>query len=204
MRSVEATGPVKIGSIGLGAGVLTAYGRSEDTFRIYEINPLVPWIAQSAFSFYTHLPSDKRIVMGDARLSLEREESQQFDLLSVDAFTGDAIPIHLLTAQAFALYARHLKPHGILAVHISNLYLDLKPVCARGAQAIGKTAAVIEDDGKEADYLSASEWVLFTDDPERFKGPEFQGATMFPPVASAGVRGWTDDFSEVAGRLRLK
>jgi hypothetical protein len=204
LRAVQATGPVRIGSIGLGAGVLTAYGRPQDTFRVYEINPLVPPIAQSVFTFYPHLPSDKRILLGDARLTLERQESQQFDLLSVDAFTGDAIPIHLITAEALALYFRHLKPHGILALHISNWYLDLAPVCARGAQALGKSAVVVEDNGTEASYLSASEWVLLSDDMAWFKGPTFQGATMFPATAPASFRGWTDDFSDVVASLRLK
>ena len=205
IRALQAEGPVRIGSIGLGAGVLTAYGRAEDVYRIYDINPIVPVIATTEFSFYTHLSSDKQIFLGDARLTLERQASQQFDLLSVDAFTGDAIPVHLLTDEALALYFTHLKPHGVLAVHISNRYLDLAPICARGAQVLGKAAMVVDDDpSKGKSYYSASTWVLLTDDPERFKGPTFQGATVFPATAPAGFRGWTDDFSNVLASLKLK
>ncbi len=197
-------GAIHVGSIGLGAGVLTAYGRTGDVYRIYDINPLVPVIAQTEFSFYPHLAADKQIIMGDARLSLERQTSQQFDLLSVDAFTGDAIPIHLLTNEALALYFRHLKPNGILALHISNRYLDLAPVCARGAQALGKSAMVVDDDAKDGSYLSASSWVLLTNNAEWFRAPAFLGATVFPATAPPGFRGWTDDFSNVVASLNLK
>ena len=195
-------GPIRIGSIGLGAGVLTAYGRAGDVYRMYDINPLVPVIAQTQFLFYPHLAADKRIIMGDARLSLEREESQQFDLLSVDAFTGDAIPIDLLTDEALALYFRHSKAGGILALHISNRYLDLAPVCARGAQSIGKSAMVVDDDGVAASYFSPSTWVLLTDNVSWFRAPAFQGATVFPATAPADFRGSTDDFSDVAASLK--
>jgi hypothetical protein len=203
LAALEATGPIRVGSIGLGAGVLASYARASDVYRIYEINPLVPGIAQSQFAFYPHAPADKRIVLGDARLALEREPSQQFDLLSVDAFTGDAIPVHLLTREALALYFRHLKPHGILAVHISNWYLDLAPICARGAQALGKHAMVVEDDGRGASYLSSSTWVLITDEPAWFKAASFEGATMAPAVAPARIRGWTDDYSNVLQIFRF-
>jgi hypothetical protein len=197
ISALQAAGPIRIGSIGLGAGVLAAYGRLGDAYRVYEINPLVPEIAQTQFSFYPHSPADKRIVLGDARLTLEREQDQHFDLLSVDAFTGDAIPVHLLTQEAVALYFRHLKPHGILAVHISNWYLDLAPVCARDAQLLGKHAVVVQDDGRDASYLTASTWVLLTDEPSWFQSASFAGATMAPAVASAGFRAWTDDYSNV-------
>jgi len=204
IRAMQATGPIRVGSIGLGAGVLAAYGRPGDTYRIYEINPLVPDIAQTQFSFYPHSPADKRILMGDARLTLERQADQQFDLLSVDAFTGDAIPVHLLTEQAVALYFRHLKPHGILAVHISNWYLDLAPVCARNAQTLGKQAMVVHDDGGAANYVTASTWVLLTDEPAWFQAPSFAGATLSTAEVSAGFQGWTDDYSNVLQIFRFK
>ena len=102
--------------------------------------------------------------MGDARLTLERQEPQNFDVLAVDAFSSDAIPIHLLTREALALYFHHLKPDGILALHVSNRYLDLVPVCARGAEFFHKQAMVVSDDRRRRDYLSASTWVLLTSD----------------------------------------
>jgi SAM-dependent methyltransferase len=203
LLALEARGPIRVGSIGLGAGVLASYGRAGDVYRIYDINPLVPRIAQSEFSFYPHLPADKQILLGDARLTLERQDSQQFDLLSVDAFTGDAIPVHLLTNEALELYFRHLKPDGILALHISNRYLDLAPVCARGAESLGKHAMVLEDDGASEPYYSASTWVLVTGDSTWFQAPSFQGASMSPARAPAGFRAWTDDFSNVFQSMKL-
>src|SRR6185369_2294487 len=158
--------PVRAGIIGLGSGVLSNYGRKGDYFRIYEINPLVERIAQTLFTFYPHSPADKAILMGDARLTLERqlanEGPQNYDILAVDAFSSDAIPVHLLTREAVELYFRHLKPAGILALHISNRYLDLEPVCEGSAQALGKLAMVVDDDGEEAPYFSSSTWVLLT------------------------------------------
>ena len=111
--------------------------------------------------------------MGDARLSLERQlanhEVQNFDVLSVDAFSSDAIPIHLLTREALGLYFKHLKPDGILALHISNRYLDLAPVCAAGAEYFHKEARTVSDDGEGGSYLSSSTWVLVTSHPEWFE-----------------------------------
>src|SRR5580698_9608149 len=156
IRAIHERGSARIGSIGLGAGVLSNYGRPGDYLRIYEINPLVPGIAQGWFTFYPHSMADKKIVMGDARLSLERQlannEIQNFDVLSVDAFSSDAIPIHLLTREALALYFHHLKPTGILALHISNRYLDLAPVCAAGAAYFHKEARTVTDDGEAGSY----------------------------------------------------
>jgi hypothetical protein len=203
IRAAEAKGPVRIGIIGLGAGVLSNYGRAGDVYRIYEINPLVEKIAQTEFTFYSHSPADKRILLGDARLVLERQESQQFDVLAVDAFSSDAIPVHLLTREALALYFRQLKPKGVLALHVSNRYLDLVPVCARGAQNLGREAMVLSDEGEEATYLSSSTWVLLTSDDSWFKSPCFAKADMTRPVAPARFRAWTDDYSNVFQILKL-
>jgi len=194
---------MRVGSIGLGAGVLSNYGRAGDVYRIYEINPLVPPIAQKEFTFYPHTLADKQILMGDARLTLERQPPQNLDLLSVDAFSGDAIPIHLLTREALALYFRHLKPDGILALHISNRFLDLAPVCAAGAQYFHKDAIQVDDDGSEAEYVSASTWVLVTSNPDWFRSRSFAGADMFPPTVPPHFRAWTDDYSNVFQILKL-
>ena len=127
--------------IGLGTGTLAAYGRLGDYYRYYEINPLVVRVARSEFTFLADCHGKLDIAMGDARLSLEREQPENFDVLAVDAFSGDAIPVHLLTSEAMDLYFRHLRPDGILAVHISNRYLDLVPVLAGEALSTGKNGA---------------------------------------------------------------
>ncbi len=206
IRAIHERGSARIGSIGLGAGVLSNYGRPGDYLRIYEINPLVPGIAQNWFSFYPHSMADKQIVMGDARLSLERQlakqEVQNFDVLSVDAFSSDAIPIHLLTREALALYFHHLKPNGILALHISNRYLDLAPVCAAGAEYFHKEARTVSDDGEAGSYLSSSTWVLLTSDPDWFNSPAFADADITRTKVADHFRPWTDDYSNIVQILR--
>src|SRR5690606_10840891 len=116
------------------------------------------------FSFYPHSEADKDILMGDARLVLEKQEPQNYDVLVVDAFSSDAIPVHLLTREVMQLYFKHLKPDGVLAVHISNRYLDLAPVCARGAEFVDKTATVVYDEGTDGSSFSTT-WVLIPNDP---------------------------------------
>jgi len=203
IRALQKRGPVRVGVVGLGAGVLSNYGRAGDFYRIFEINPLVENIAQTQFTFYPHSPADKRILMGDARLTMERLDSLQLDLLAVDAFSSDAIPVHLLTREALAVYFRHLKPEGILALHISNRYLDLEPVCARGAEFFNKQAMSIYDEGDEAPYLSTSNWVLVTSDTVIFLDKAFDDAIITPAKAKKGFRAWTDDYSNVFQILKL-
>jgi hypothetical protein len=203
IRAVQARGSaIRVGVVGLGAGVLSTYGREGDYYRIYEINPLVPIIATTEFSFYPHSRADKQIMMGDARLTLERQQPQNFDVLAVDAFSSDAIPIHLLTREALDLYFHHLKPSGILALHVSNRYLDLIPVCERGAEFFHKQAMVVSDDPEEG-YLSDSTWVLLTSDGDWFKTAPFSHADMEPATAPKRFRGWTDDYSNVFQILKL-
>jgi hypothetical protein len=197
LEALQARGPVRVGIIGLGAGVLASYGRKGDCFRIYEINPLVAQIARNMFTFYLHAGADKQILMGDARLTMERQEAQHYDLLIVDAFAGDAVPVHLLTREAAQLYGRHLKPDGILALHISNRYLDLEPVCLGDAQALGKQAVVVDDNGDEEPYLSSSTWVLVTSNAAWFESASFKDAHMRPAKMPGQFRPWTDDYSNL-------
>ncbi len=203
IRAIQKRGPIRVGVVGLGAGVLSNYGRAGDFYRIFEINPLIEKIAQTQFTFYPHSPADKRILMGDARLTMERMDSLQLDLLAVDAFSSDAIPIHLLTREALAVYFRHLKPNGILALHISNRYLNLEPVCARGAEFFGKQAMTVSDVEDEESYLSASTWVLVTSDSSIFQDPAFDNADMQPAQAKPVFRAWTDDYSNIVQILKL-
>ena len=187
--------------IGLGAGTIATYGRSGDAYRFYEINPAVPDIATRLFHFLELSPANKEIVPGDARLSLERENPQNFDLLAVDAFTSDSIPVHLLTAEGFAQYWRHLKPDGVLAVHVSNLYIDLAPVVARAAEAQGRNVRLVSspDDGKNA--VDMSDWVLVTRNPSFFQRPALARAVPVPDSRSAQEL-WTDDYSNLWRSLR--
>jgi hypothetical protein len=203
--ALQEKGPIRVGVIGLGAGVLNAYARPGDMYRIYEINPLVERIAQTEFDYFAHSPADKSILLGDARLTLEGQAgSQEFDVLAVDAFSSDAIPIHLLTREALATYFRHLKPSGILAVHISNRYLDLAPVCALGARDFEKIATIVADDGDENDFELPSTWVLLTSDLAWFQSHSFDHADLSTAVAPTRFRAWTDNYSSVFQFLKLQ
>jgi len=202
IRYFEQRPAVRVGVIGLGAGVTAAYGRAGDYFRFYEINPLDFNIATTWFTFLTDCRADHQVLLGDARLTLERQPSQQFDVLAVDAFSSDAIPVHLLTHEAFQLYFRHLKPGGILAVHVSNRYLDLEPIAARNAADFGKTAIEVSDDGEDEDYLTKSDWVLIATDKALFFDALFQGYDIKPVKLRAGLRPWTDDYSNLIQILK--
>jgi len=203
-RAIEvfrAAGPVRIGVIGLGTGTLAAYGRAGDTVRMYEINPQVIELALREFTYLTDSKAEIEIVLGDARLSLEREAAQGFDVLAVDAFSSDSIPVHLLTAEAFEVYFRHLKPGGILAVHISNRYLDLKPVLKEAAARFGKSVRLVDDDSDVDRGTYGTTWVLFADAPDVFAREPLKGAAD-PLETDRSIRVWTDDYSDLYGILK--
>ena len=198
LQAMKAQGPIHYGVIGLGVGVLSSYARAGDTLRIYEINPAVVSIANELFTF---LPRAKQqgarveLALGDARLTLEREPPQNFDLLIVDAFSSDAIPTHLLTNEAIALYFEHLQPKGVLAIHISNRYLDLTSVCFRAAKAANRTATVLRN---PRDVMSnASVWVLMSSDTRLLNEPQFIGADMQSAIADGAFHSWTDQYSSL-------
>jgi hypothetical protein len=137
---------------------------------------------------------------GDARLQMEREPDQNYDVLAVDAFSGDAIPVHLLTLEAFRLYFRHLKPGGVLALHISNRYLELQPVVRAAAEAMGKQALVFKTTSDDARGTFATTWVLVGDS-EPLGHAELKDSGR-PPVALPGFHAWTDDFSSLLRVLK--
>jgi len=199
LRALADSGPLKIGVIGLGAGTLAAYGRAGDVYRFYDIDPLVPPIARTYFTFLGRSPAKIEIEVGDGRLRLEAEPSQGYDALIVDAFSGDAIPVHLLTVEAFALYWRHLKPDGVLAIHISNEYLDLAPVVAKAAALQGKTARLLSNPADTEIDAFASDWMLVAD-AGFFAGPSLaaQKLQLVPDNGEA----WTDDYSNLWRRLK--
>jgi hypothetical protein len=205
LRSLRLEGSLNVGSIGLGAGTTAVYARPGDRYFFYDINPIVPIIASTQFSFLEHCYGEHQVILGDARLSLESELkrgiNRHFDLLSVDAFSGDAIPVHLLTREAFKIYWQHLRPDGVLAVHVSNLYLSLAPTVALAAQADGKQAMEINYDGDDDREETASEWVLVTSRKGFFDRDEIKSvATKIQPIP--GLREWTDDYSNLYKILR--
>ena len=190
---------LRIGVIGLGAGTLAAYGRPGDEIEFYDINPAVARIARSEFTFLAGCQAKTSVITGDARISLTRQASQGFDLLVVDAFTGDAIPVHLLTREAFALYWRHLRPDGVLAVHISNRYLNLAPVVARGAADFRKEAIRVDDNADENTNASATAYALLSSRPGFFEAEVFRRnpQSISPLRPEASVPAWTDDYSNL-------
>jgi SAM-dependent methyltransferase len=194
-------GPKRVGVIGLGTGTLAAYGKPGDSFRFYEINPQVVAVANGWFTFLKQSPAKTEIILGDARLSLEREPSQQFDVLAVDAFSGDSIPVHLLTKEAFAVYFRHLKPGGILAVHTSNTYLKLAPVVKLLAEDADYATRLISSDEETSMMVSSADWVLVTRNKEFLNKPETfadsENITVPPHL-----RIWTDDYNNLFDILR--
>jgi hypothetical protein len=184
--------PRRVGVIGLGVGTLVSYGRRGDVYRVYEINPLVVRLAETEFTFLHESAAEVVVLLGDARRTLEAEPSQGFDLLAVDAFSGDSIPAHLLTREALSLYARHLAPGGILAIHVSNRFVDFDPVLAAGALALQRPAVNALGEGDSARLCYGSQWILI---------PPGDGRTRYPALLELGAeleprpgfRPWTDD-----------
>ena len=199
IREKQKAGAVRIGIIGLGTGTTAAYGRLGDYIRYYEINPLVLELAKKEFYFLADCKAKLDVAMGDARLSLEQElkdgHPQDFDVLAVDAFSSDSIPVHLLTKEAMELYFRHLRPDGILAVHISNRYLDLQPVLEGEVRATGKVARLVDTEDDETVDVFGATWVLITSPVTGFKG-EIPGNSE-PLDSKKTVRLWTDDYSNL-------
>jgi spermidine synthase len=193
--------PRRVGVIGLGAGTLSAHGRKGDVFRFYEINPLVERIARNLFTYLSESDASIQIVLGDARVSLEAESPQQFDVLAVDAFSGDAIPVHLLTAQAFALYRRHLKPDGILAIHVTNQYLDLAPVVQQQADHAGLQAVLIISSSDPAQDIDRADWVLVSANTDFLLLPELDAARENFSTRK-NLRLWDDDYNSLLPVVR--
>lgn len=202
IRAKGDKGPIRIGILGLGAGVTATLAREGDTLHYYEINPLIFDIAQTRFDFWKACPADKKIFFGDGRLTLEDMPDEQLDFLAMDAFTSDAVPMHLLTAEAYKIYARHLKPDGVLAINISNRYLNLQPVVTASAETAGFHGIMIYDDGSADPGLYVSNtWTLFNRDKSFFSHPNFYGAQTEELEPTPGFRGWTDDYSNILNIL---
>lgn len=202
--------PLRVGVVGLGAGTLAAYGRAGDYFRFYEIDDDVSDLARRFFTFIPQCAAAVDIVSGDARLSLEREPPQRFDVLVLDAFSGDTVPVHLLTAEAFDVYLRHLSPRGVIAVHTSSLYVDLAPVVHNIAAHCDLKDAVVN--WPQGDYsirwaeemgyaVTPSQWVLLTRQAEFFERPPVRGAAE-ALLVDRSLPLWTDQFNNLFQMLR--
>jgi hypothetical protein len=193
--------PKRVGVIGLGAGTLAAYGNAGDSFRFYEINPLILRIARTSFSYLLDTAARTEVVMGDARLSLAADPPQEFDVLAVDAFSGDAIPVHLLTKEAFALYLHHIKPDGVLAIHTSNTYLDLAPVVQLLANDAGYPARLMSNSDDRRKLVDSSDWVLVTRN-SAFLNDLDTSAWVDAITVPPRLRLWTDDYNNLFQILR--
>ncbi|HEV2484883.1 MAG TPA: fused MFS/spermidine synthase [Terracidiphilus sp.] len=190
-----------IGVIGLGAGTIAAYGQPGDRIEFYEINPAVPAIAHNLFTYLRDSAATIDVVEGDARTSMAAESPRNFDVLVVDAFSGDAIPLHLLTSQAVALYRRHLTPGGILAFHISNHHVDLEPEVALLAKAAGMQAMRVSSPANQETGEYSATWMLLTDNAAFFSLPAVSSRVR-KPVENPSVHLWTDDYSSLLPLLR--
>lgn len=193
----------RIGLLGLGVGTVAAYGKPGDYLRIYEIDPHVKEVAARPFSYVARSAARIDIVMGDGRLSMEREESQNLDFLIMDAFSSDAVPVHLLTKEAFEIYVRHLKPDGVILVNISNRYLDLRPVIENAARAFQlQSHHINSEDGGESEedsgwWLYASTWMVLSRNQEFMNRPALRNAASAPMTAPNNIPLWTDDYTSM-------
>jgi spermidine synthase len=189
--------PVRVGVVGLGAGTVAAWAEPGDTYRFYEIDRRVIELAKREFAYLNDSKARIELILGDARLNLEREPPQQFDVLAVDAFSGDAIPVHLITREALGVYLRHMKPDGIVAFHVSNRFLDLIPIVARLAAEHGAHAALVRDEPEAGDRRSRSDWVLVSRSLDALYKPEIDAVKGRAAEDRPDLRTWTDDYSNL-------
>ena len=191
----------RIGLVGLGTGTLASYGTPGDYLRIYEINPAVEELARSRFTYLQRCPAKVDVVMGDARLSMERElasgQPQRLDLLALDAFSSDAIPVHLLTREAFEIYLRQLKPEGVIAVHVSNRYLNLTPVVEDLAAHFGLEIATIPDDDADEWWVYRTTWILLSKNKALLASDEIRDVAEAAGEEKVARVLWTDDHASL-------
>ena len=194
----------RIGVVGLGTGTLACYHRPGEQWRIYEIDPLVLELSRRRiFTYLQDCAPDAKVIIGDARLELAREPRGSFDVLAIDAFSSDAIPLHLLTDEAFGIYLDVLSPHGLLIVHISNRYLELEPVLAAAAKRRGLIAAVRGDNPYDSTVLTPSSWVALTHDPARIEALRAaKSGAAWNALKPPAPRAWTDDHASILPYIR--
>lgn len=202
LKSPEHLSSRHVGMVGLGVGTLATYGQPGDRFRFYEINPDVIRLAYAHFSYLHDSAADVQMVVGDARLSLEREPQQNFDVLVLDAFSSDAVPAHLLTAEAFGVYLRQLAPSGVLAFHITNRHFDLEPVILGAAAQFGLHAVKVRSAAVVAGEAGYCDWMLLSRDAFTLETPAIQAAALQTPRSTRSPVLWTDRFNHVVGVMK--
>jgi spermidine synthase len=196
----------RVGIVGLGVGGIAAYGRQGQSIDYYEIDPEVQSIASKFFSYVHKTPADVHVIIGDARLNLARASGKEYDLIIIDAFSGDSIPLHLITAEAIQTYRSRLAVNGIILVHISNRYLDLVPVLYSNASYLGGYAILNKSDVSSTfPPICASHWVTLTWEPSALKVlVEDLGWKREYRQPVKRIRPWTDDFVNILAVLRVK
>jgi spermidine synthase len=192
----------RIGIVGLGVGTLAAYGRPSDTIRFYEINPQVEVMARKYFTYLSQTPAQVELAAGDARLSMDYENPQHYDVLVLDAFSSDAVPVHLLTQEAFEIYLKHIADDGIMAFHISTMHLNLHSVVWKAAERLGLAAVWIENDDMLETGVLASDWILLAQNPKTLDIPLIQACASPPEKMKIDVSLWTDDHINLLQILR--
>jgi MFS family permease len=197
------SGPRRVGVVGLGIGTLATYGRKGDVFRFYEINPAIVELAQDPFAYLASSPADVQIVLGDARMSMEREAPQNYDILVLDAYSGDTVPLHLLTLEAFTIYDRHLAPGGAILAHISNAHLQLHKPLLPIADALNMEVAVVENAAVPGDLQNRSKWVIMTRNQELLNHQEILPVSIRPTPQTTRVDLWTDERVNLLQIMRL-
>ena len=199
IASKQAGGPIRVGVVGLGTGTLAGYGRKGDFYKFYDINPAVVTIARSDFKYLGDSEAKIEVALGDARLTLERDAPEKFDVLAVDAFSSDSIPVHLITREALAVYLRHMKPGGIIAFHVSNRFLNLGPVVGQLAKVSGAHAVNVYEKGEED--RTQSDWVLVSLDRKALEDKVIKDVSE--PVEDRPLwRLWTDDYNNLVQILK--
>lgn len=199
IASKQAGGPIRVGVVGLGTGTLAGYGRKGDFYKFYDINPAVVTIARSDFKYLGDSEARIEVALGDARLTLERDAPEKFDVLAVDAFSSDSIPVHLITREALAVYLRHMKPGGIIAFHVSNRFLNLGPVVGQLAKVSGAHAVNVYEKGEED--RTQSDWVLVSLDRKALEDKVIKDVSE--PVEERPLwRLWTDDYNNLVQILK--
>jgi hypothetical protein len=201
LREMNGNRPQRVGLIGMGVGTLAAYGREGDLYRFYELNPAVLDLAQRRFTYLADTAATLETPLGDARLVLEREAPQRYDVLAVDAFSSDSIPVHLITREAMQVYRRHLAEGGVVAFHISNRYLNLQPVVQQIARDAGLKPWLIIDDPEATSPLYKSDWVLVTANEALLFLLKDRGKGI-PLESDIQIRPWTDDYNNLFDVLK--
>ena len=198
-----ATGPRQVAVVGLGTGSIAAYGRARDALTFYEIDPEVVRIARdpALFSYMTDAQGQVNVVIGDGRLELAQAPADAYDMVVLDAFSSDAVPVHLLTVEAITDYMRHLRPGGVLLFNLSNRYVNLPPVIAAAGRDLGLAGCVKNDTapaGSDPDLVFNATWAVLG-----ATQPQVCATQGWAPLPNVGTRSaWTDDFSDIVGALR--